>query len=54
MNTHENAENIICPYCGIANNDEKESLEFEAETDCVNCNKRFGYSMSISYSTNKL
>lgn len=51
---YENAEEIICPYCGYFNTDEKALLEFEDEIDCQECDKRFGYSMTITYSTSKL
>jgi DNA-directed RNA polymerase subunit RPC12/RpoP len=50
---HEDTEDIICPYCGVANNDEKSELEFESDTECVGCGKEFEYQMTITYTTNK-
>lgn len=50
---HTDVSGIICPYCGYENSDETAVLEFEDEIDCADCDKRFGYSMKITYSTSK-
>lgn len=48
---HDKTGEIVCPYCGYFNSDEKALLEFEKEIDCQECNNKFGYSMTITYDT---
>jgi DNA-directed RNA polymerase subunit RPC12/RpoP len=46
---HIDTDDIICPYCGHNNEDEKSELEFESSTECENCDKEFDYRMDVSY-----
>jgi DNA-directed RNA polymerase subunit RPC12/RpoP len=50
-NEVKNSSEITCPYCGHENHSEKSDLQFENEIDCEGCNKRFAYTMSITYSS---
>jgi hypothetical protein len=50
---HTDTEDIICPYCGIADNDSRTELEFEGTSTCSGCEETFGYNMTITYTTHK-
>lgn len=44
---------VTCPYCEEEFKDENEDIkeDEQCECECPNCNKIFGYSISISIST---
>ena len=50
---HTDTDDIICPYCGHNNEDEKSELEFESSTECEKCKNEFDYRMDISYSNHQ-